>query len=357
MNSLPAAYAAFRKQFDPVLRAAVHEQTTALAKISRDPLLRQLIKQLRQLLLADGKRSRPYAADLMYRTCGGETGVINGPLLALELFHEFALIHDDVMDHGVLRHGVTTLHVFTEKILRQEKWSGDQKRTGASLAILFGDLVLAWADELFGKDAKVDQEKINQARAYYSKMINDVMVGQMLDVSSMSRIKTNKKEVYEKMRLKTASYTFVRPLQIGAVLAGAELDAVEWADKFGTELGLAFQIQDDLLDITATPKELGKTVLSDLKEGQHTIFTQFVFEHSQAKDRAQLARWFGQPVPAKEIRRVRELFWQTGAIAAGQQAMEKHFNAAQRLLADFPMSGVHREEFAALIRFIRQRTK
>jgi geranylgeranyl diphosphate synthase type I len=353
MGSLPPAYAAFRERFDPAFAATVDRFLAEQRLRLTDATLRKLLTHLRALLLSGGKRARPYVADLMYRACGGtEPTCILPPLMGLELFHDFGLIHDDIMDRGTVRHGVATIHVEAAKLLRGTQ-HGDPARAGANLAILIGDVVYAWADDLF---ASYDGPGAHGARCAYATMAQDVFAGQLLDVASATTPRMSAAMIDEKMRLKTASYTFVRPLEVGAYLAQADDDVRAWAVDYGTALGVGFQIQDDLLDVTASAEQLGKSPLSDLREGQHTVLTNFIAEHGKPKDKAALRTWFGRAIPQKHAAEVRELFVRSGAVAHAQQRAAKSFAKAAKLVAELPLGAARREEFMALTRYVGERS-
>jgi geranylgeranyl diphosphate synthase type I len=186
-------------------------------------------------------------------------------------------------------------------------------------------------------------------------MIDDVMIGQLLDVDIMTRHRTDIRRIDEKMRLKTASYTFVRPMQIGAALAGTDARTDRFCEDFGTAVGMAFQIQDDLLDVTARSRTLKKTVFSDLRDHQHTVLTQYVFDHGAPAHRRKLRTYFGSPVPESERQHVRDLFTSSGAIAFAQRRIDACFSRAMRTLRSASLRAETERDLSELLAYLRHR--
>jgi geranylgeranyl diphosphate synthase type I len=212
------------------------------------------------------------------------------------------------------RHGVPTTH----------------RVYGDGQAILLGDLLFNWAYELIAP---------TEARDVFTKMVDEVILGQMLDVDAVNRKKVSDRFLEDKMRLKTASYTFIRPLQFGAALAGKR-SLFDWCERFGLPLGLAFQIQDDLLDLTASTSTLGKSAFNDIREGQKTVFTQRA---------PQLMKYKGKKIGAKEKKEIRSILEKTGAVEFGTKKMETYFARVERE-ADGQVS------FLDLVAYIRHRS-
>lgn len=304
---------AFKKRFDPVLRRILDRKIGEMKALSADSFTLEVIGYARKLLLSGGKRVRPYLAFLTYRAAGGKKDILE-ILAGLELFHAFALVHDDIMDRGMERHGVPTTH----------------RLYGDGQAILLGDLLFNWAYELIAP---------TEARDVFAKMVDEVILGQMLDVDAVNRKKVSDRFLEDKMRLKTASYTFIRPLQFGAALAGKR-GLFDWCERFGLPLGLAFQIQDDLLDLTASTSTLGKSAFNDIREGQKTVFTQRA---------PQLAAYKGKKIGPKEKKDIRDILEKTGAVEYGTKKMETYFARAER-------EAEGQVSFLNLVAYIRSRS-
>ncbi len=279
--------ATFSRSFNLALDRQLKTKIRAALRVNANPYLKELLDHVVKMIMAGGKRLRPYLVTLGFRAADGKDEekclrVATG----YELFHFFALVHDDIVDHARERHGVETLnHLF-----------------GDSQAILVGDILLPWALELL---------ELSSTKTLAKKMMDEVLIGQVLDVRLMEKKKReiNKEELLEVIKLKTASYSFIRPLQIGAALRARDQKFEEFAQTFGEALGIAFQMQDDWLD-----KE------EDKKEGKPTFFT-------------------------------------CGYQAEGLKMMNEHFDLSENILEKHEMSDRLKKDFSDLVRFIRERRK
>ncbi len=225
--------AAYRAEFDPFLAKLLRVRAERALAVSNDPLVRELVDHA-QVLAAAGKRLRPYMAYLGYLSAGGShNDKIMSISAGLELFHTFALVHDDIMDGDIERRGIMTVHEYARQKL-------GSSRLGDGMGILVGDLLFQWARELLPD---------HELAPYLSAMIDEVIVGQMLDVKLASRGKEiTREEIDHMLLLKTASYSFIRPLQIGAAAHGITPELENVFSEFGRALGFAFQLQDDYFD-------------------------------------------------------------------------------------------------------------
>ncbi|MBD3250891.1 hypothetical protein GF380_00210 [Candidatus Uhrbacteria bacterium] len=344
----------FQGVFQPVLNKclrAKQKETNALTDLH----LRSFVSYPEQLLKR-GKRIRPYLAAVMAQLRPSElkTARYTHPLVALELFHLFGLIHDDVFDRGKTRHGVPTIH---EKILRtyhKAKRDGDVPRHAESLAILMGDYVYTWVFELL-TDPVIPTEVQRRLRQEFLQMARDVLFGQMIDIDLTTRPNTTTETINTKMELKTASYTFIRPMRFGVALRGNHPDHCHFCDRFGKEIGIAFQIQDDYLDIIAPPTKTGKPQLNDVQERQHTYFTQFIQDHGTTKQKQQLHRHFGTCLTTTQRKELKTLFQESGAIYHGTTEIIKHLARAETILNKSSQSKAIKTQLTALIDLLRER--
>jgi geranylgeranyl diphosphate synthase type I len=258
----------------------------------------------------------------MYGSLGGKD--INNALkllVSLEVFHSFELMHDDIIDKGTLRHGITTSHIYITNKLKKEKRSGDLIYIGNSQAILLGDILFSWAMESLNTNTDFNPKIINKVIKLFYQMADEVHIGQMIDIDLTTRKKVSKEFIDEKIRLKTAGYSFIKPFQIGAALAGRETSEVEkFCKEFGLKMGIAFQTQDDLLDITSTDEKLQKTTSSDKLQHQHTYFTHFK------------------------------------SLNIGKEIIETNFNEAKDLVKNLPVNQEAKKKFFDLIEIIQTRT-
>lgn len=341
---------AFRKTFQPLLERFLRGKEAQGRRVTHDPAVRGYAAYAAKLVVHGGKRIRPYLADILYRAAGGrEVRRARETWVGLELFHAFALIHDDIMDEGEHRHGLRTMHVEASARLKNARRLGDLSRAGESQGILAGDLLFNWAQELMSKDERT--------RKIFMHMVDEVIYGQMIDVDLSTRRAASSRAIMEKMRLKTAGYTFVRPMQIGVALAGKRAGLDRFCERFGMPLGLAFQIQDDLLDLTASSAETGKTVFSDLTKRQHTLVTRYVEERGTRGQRAELSRLMGRRLSEKDRPRITALFTASGAFSYCGRLVRRHLETAECVLAKERLPKKEKTELHDLIVSLRNRMR
>ncbi len=347
----------FKTTFDDKLERFLDEKIRSVKKQADDQTLNELFAHTRRIILGGGKRVRPYMAALMYEACGGKlTPSVWRVLLGIELFHTFALMHDDIMDMGTDRHGLPTLHVFAKTSFKKQKRIGDIAHIGNSHAILIGDMLFVWANECFMDQPKLDKRVLFALQRVYAEMNQEVMLGQMLDVDGMTRTTVDDKQVLTKTSMKTAGYTFVQPLRMGWALAGSPKAFAGFAESFGRPLGIAFQIQDDLLDLTGTVKTLGKQPFSDLREGQHTLFTQHILKHGNAKQKTMLKNILRSTVNEKQAKVVHALFEESGAFEDVAKVMNGYFKKAAKAITGSTFTEKQKQGFLALYEKVCSRT-
>jgi len=312
----------FKKNFDPYLKEYLNKKIRNTSDYTGDPFIQDYIRYIKKLILAGGKRIRPYIAFLIYEILGGKekTQTLKF-LVSLELFHSFCLVHDDIMDKAGFRHGIKSINKYILGKLNQQKRLNDLVHIANSQSILSGDLLFNWSYEILNLNNDFSQKIMQKIRIIFHKMADEVIVGQMIDVDTTTRKKVSKELIDEKTRLKTAGYSFIKPLQIGAALAGKNAKKVEkFCKEFGLAMGIAFQTQDDLLDITSSDKKLQKTTSLDKSQNQHTYFTYFK------------------------------------SLEEGKKIMEKNFNKAKDLVKKLSINGDAKKKFLNLIELIQTRT-
>lgn len=311
---------------------------------------RGVFDTLRRFVLAGGKRLRPMFCYWGWRGAGGpDQPEIVAAAAALELFHAFALIHDDIMDGSDQRRGEPSVHRVFADLHTRLSWRGDPGAYGRSAALLCGDLCAAWADQMF-HESGLPPQQLERGYAVYSAMRTEVIAGQYLDlVSGVGD--GSVASALTVIRMKAARYTVTRPLQIGAGLAGAgeELQAAYAA--FGDPLGDAFQLRDDVLGVFGDPAVTGKSVLDDLREGKPTVMMALARDSA---DRAQVARLralFGNPqLDATGAAELRQIIVETGALDRIEQMIRVCADAAIGALADAPVTEPARAALAGLAR-------
>jgi geranylgeranyl diphosphate synthase type I len=245
-----------RGRIEPVLDDFLAEREREMATM--DPRSVLLVREIRRLVRAGGKRIRPAFCFWGHRAAGGAPGpAIDRAAAAMELFHTFALIHDDVMDDSGTRRGVPAVHVRiaeeraasvgspgAEGPAAAGARSEGSERFGRSAAILVGDLAAVLADELL-LDCGFPPERVVSALRRYARMRIEVAAGQFLDLSETPH---DRAATLRLAALKTGAYTVEGPLHVGAILAGAPPEVLTALSAFAHPLGEAFQLRDDVLD-------------------------------------------------------------------------------------------------------------
>ena len=230
-----------------------------------DPALDVPLGDLEDFVAGGGKRIRPAYCHWGWVTAGGDPdadGMLPGTC-ALELLHAFALVHDDVMDGSPTRRGSPT--TWARYIRRHEagRWQGEDRRFGEAAAILVGDIAMVMADRCIGNATP-------EVRAVWDALRTELNMGQYLDVLGTVTGEVTAESARTIMRNKTAGYTIVRPLQLGAALAG-RADLADDLAAHGMPLGIAFQLRDDMLGAFGDSERTGKPVGDDLAEGKPTV--------------------------------------------------------------------------------------
>ncbi|SFB37347.1 geranylgeranyl diphosphate synthase, type I [Amycolatopsis marina] len=254
-----------------------------------EPAFEPGLDALSAFVLGGGKRLRPTFAWWAWRGAGGDPagphaeGVLQA-VASLELIQACALIHDDVMDSSDSRRGSPTVHMAFAKRHADAGLLGSAATFGLSAAILIGDLALAWAEDMFA-GAALPAETLAAARPAWRAMRTEVMAGQYLDVHTQAVGDTSIEAALRIDKLKTAAYTVQRPLHLGAALAGADDRTIRTLLDLGGDLGIAFQLRDDLLGVFGDPSVTGKPAGDDLREGKRTLLLALALRGAREQNR------------------------------------------------------------------------
>jgi len=315
-------------------------------------------------LLAGGKRLRAAFCYWGWRACGGPDGPpIMTAAAALELLHASALVHDDVMDDSDTRRGQPSVHKRFEARHAADQWLGQPARFGSGAAILIGDLLLAWTDEML-RASGLPADSVWHGLRVLDSMRTEVLAGQFLDLAAQCspggrppgtpREGSGTSEVATALRVvtyKSAKYTVERPLQLGAALHPGGLDqAIQAAfTSYGIPLGIAFQLRDDVLGVFGDPEQTGKPVIDDLREGKRTVLLALARERSDAAQAAVLDRSVGDPALTEQAAsQVREVITDTGALAECEQMISVNLKEALSALDDAPITPEAKSALAEL---------
>ena len=250
---------------------------------------------LNQLAALGGKRFRPRLCHWAYLACGGRPGPAYDNLVraaaALELLHLFALVHDDVMDESSSRRGAPSAHVQAAGWHRAAGAGGDPDTFGRNLAILLGDLAHARATRLA-------DELPDDLRATWHELCLELIAGQRADLTGAAAGRRDREHAERIARLKSGSYSVWRPLQLGALAAGADVAQLERLQAFGDHIGRAFALRDDLLGLWGDPAVTGKPAGDDLISGKATVILALANETLTGADAELLQHPQGRVVEA-----------------------------------------------------------
>ena len=298
-----------------------------------DALAVQAVKNIRDLTLAGGKRLRAAFMYWGYKAAGGrDYDKIIEASMSIELTHIFLLIHDDIIDRDSFRHGVPTMHKVYEKMARRLYLKKDSKHFGDSMAIILGDMAAAAGNEIIF-NSRFTPEKILKALDKLQKIVSVTVTGEMADVVLEMRGKASEKEVLRVHENKTAKYTIEGPLHLGALLAGAKRELLRDFSAYAVPVGIAFQIQDDILGVFGSEKKLGKPVCSDLREGKQTLLISKALEKGNRLDRKTIKQLLGNKnVSSREIENFREIVKKTGSLAYSQDLAKNLVEKGKRAL-------------------------
>ncbi|MEU9161996.1 polyprenyl synthetase family protein [Streptomyces sp. NPDC048424] len=334
----PLGLAGVRADIDAHLAAFLDGKARAAAE---DRLPGELVATLGGFLFAGGKRLRPLlcVAGWHAATGAGPAGPVVSAAASLEMFHAFALIHDDLMDASEIRRGRPTAH---RALAAHHAGRPDADRLGVSAAILLGDLALTWSDELL-HTAGLTPRQLTDALAVTDTMRSELVYGQYLDLlatggTAIADTETDTERALTISRYKTAKYTVERPLHLGAALAGAETSLRSALSDFALPIGEAFQLRDDLLGTFGDPTTTGKPRLDDLRDGKNTVLVTLAVRRADpARQRTLLTLIGDRTLDEAGAARVRRILEDTGARAAVERLIQDRLEQALHALARAPV--------------------
>lgn len=291
----------------------------------------ELYEPIRYILSLGGKRLRP-ALTLM--TCAifdekVEKAIF--PALGIEVFHNFTLLHDDIMDNAPIRRGKQTVH---------EKWN-------ANIAILSGDVMLVRAYDLF---LKSDHPQLKHLLSRFSTCAAEVCEGQQFDMNYESTLDVSESEYLEMIRLKTAVLLGCA-MELGAIIGGAEASICQQLYQIGINIGLGFQLKDDLLDVYAENTSFGKQLGGDIISNKKTYLLIKALDLAIGKEKEQLVHWLNQKVfdANEKIKAVKTIYATLGIKRLSEQKMNEYFDRGIALLEALPVDEAKKSPLKSLI--------
>jgi geranylgeranyl diphosphate synthase type I len=315
-STLPAwDPAAFRARVQAALDTFLDEQGERLAPLGADAA--RLLAEARASV-SGGKRFRAAFCYWGFHAVAGSADEVEDALVracaSLELLHASALVHDDYMDASDTRRGRPATHRGFEGEHRADGWRGDPQQYGASAAILLGDLLLSWSDELLRR-CGLPLDRVVPALDVFDRCRSEVITGQFLDVSVQARGVADVEAAMTVLRYKSAKYSVERPLHIGAALAGGSEHQLAQLGAFGLPLGEAFQLRDDLLGVYGDPSMTGKPAGDDLIEGKRTVLVALALDAAPARAAARLDSALGRALDVQQVAELRRIIDESGAHA------------------------------------------
>jgi geranylgeranyl diphosphate synthase type II len=314
----------------------VLEQSLKERKMPSDP--KNLYQPIQYILALGGKRLRPVLTLLTCDFFSGDYKKAIDAALAVELFHNFSLIHDDIMDGAPLRRGEETVHA---------KWD-------VNTGILSGDAMLILAYQYF---ENYRPELFLELAQLFSKTALEVCEGQQYDIDFETRNDVTLSEYLKMIEYKTAVLVGAA-MKMGAIVAEASEESKEAIYDFGRNLGIAFQLQDDYLDAFGDPDTFGKQVGGDIIANKKTFLYLTAIEGSDTSESLELVQWFNSSPadPSEKVQRVKTIFERSGAVSATEQKISDYTARANSVLEQVEISEDRKEKLREFGRWLMGRT-
>ena len=334
------------------------QEVKALAKRINDTIHEELIEPQREATSVGagdlaaatvefaergGKRLRGVLALIGHRAFQPEGSSAYLAAAAIELFHAYLLVHDDIMDSDEVRRGGPTLHmVFTKQ--------HQSAKLGESLGILGGDLLAAWAQSLLQKAAGASRPG---ALSEFNRAHTRVIFGQKLDVAP--RISSKAEDLAKAHDLKTGEYSFLMPLRVGALLAGATETQMVPFTAYSLHLGRAFQAKDDLLGMFGDPAKLGKPIGADILAGKHNWLVTDVLRNAPESQERILQTLDSSEAPETRITKAQAILQETGAKKRCEAYIAREISLAVEAIQNKTLAGNTKSFLESLAHFVGDR--
>lgn len=293
----------------------------------------ELYDPIRYIMSLGGKRMRPLLTLMATYLFSDDWRKAIKPAIAVEVFHNFTLMHDDIMDQAPLRRGQPTVH---------EKWNHN-------IAILSGDVMLVNAYELL---LAVDADKLRHVLARFNRTAAEVCEGQQLDMNFEKRWDVTEAEYVEMIKLKT-SVLLGFALELGGIIAGADDESTQHLREGGIHIGIGFQLKDDLLDVYGDPAKFGKQVGGDIIANKKTFLLIEALEKAEGPLRTELTDWISRTTfdKAEKVRAVTAIYDQLNIRQITESRINDHFAKG---FANFAQVGALPERRSLLLDFTKQ---
>jgi geranylgeranyl diphosphate synthase type I len=313
------------EQYSKHIQKTTLQQYGANARLEIDAFL--------DILARGGKRIRGALVCLGYEMSGGANKeMIIQAARAVEMMHAYILIIDDIQDRSLIRRGGPTAHVALSKYHQKHELAHNADHFGLSIA-LNAALAGAHAAQMILANLDAPENLRLNAVSIMNRTMMVTAHGQTNDIINEVVATVSQEDVDRVLEWKTAHYTFLNPLHIGMVLAGADCHATDAITDYAMHAGKAFQITDDILGTFGSEFESGKSPMDDTREGKRTVLTVYALEHAEAADKNFLLTTLGNPslTPA-EFQRCKDILVETGSLDYAKRAADKHIKAALKAL-------------------------
>ncbi len=294
-----------------------------------------LYDPLRYFMTIGGKRMRPMLALMSNKMFGGNGNEAMPSALCVELFHNFTLIHDDIMDEAPVRRSKTTVH---------KKWNDN-------IAILSGDVLMIYA---YNQLLNQRPEHLPDLLRLYNTTAIEVCEGQQMDMDFETRNDVEIEEYIEMIRLKT-SVLLGCALKMGAIVANASEEDADKIYHFGQELGLAFQIKDDLLDLYGDPEKFGKQIGGDVIANKKTLLYLMALKTATPEQLTRFQTLEKESDLEKKVEDVKKLFSDLKVPEKAQEHMDKHYKNAMSAIDSIALSDESKQELKELAHYLMHR--
>jgi geranylgeranyl diphosphate synthase type II len=300
---------------------------------------KELYEPIRYILKLGGKRLRPMLALLAYQLGKDDWETIIKPAMAVEVFHNFTLMHDDIMDRAPIRRGQPTVH---------EQWD-------ENIAILSGDAMLVKAYDLL---LEVDPSRLPTIIRMFNKCAVEVCEGQQIDMNFEQRSDVTVDEYLEMIRLKTAVLLGMS-LRLGGTLGGLPQSDTELLCTFGEKIGVGFQLKDDLLDVFSNQEKFGKQVGGDIISNKKTFLLINALEMAEGATANELNDWVSKKEFDKEqkVKAVKNIYEQLSIKTLTEKAIQGYFDQGYKALAAISISDKRKESLKAFADYLYHRDK
>lgn len=323
-----------------------------------DPSYGQLWQDSRDLVMAGGKRLRPYMTILSYKLFGGrDDQAILMVAAAQELLHAALLMHDDIIDRDTMRYGrLNVAGTYRQRYQQDGLSRRDAAHYSTGAALLAGDLLLTNASALIAESSFSTEAKLQAQRCLQAGVFR-VAGGELLDMESTFTSWQNV-DPFVIATLKTASYSFESPLLTGAQLAAAPAEDVRHLQDFARHAGIAFQLTDDVLGVFGNDAETGKSNTSDLEEGKMTLMLQQALHRADDADRAFILENCGQGAIGDETaERIRDIIRSSGAKDHTEQLAAEEIATALDALHDVNLNRTAYDRLSEIVTSMVDRSR